>query len=77
MSLDNRVACRCVNAFPARFGCAELSRDFGLGKMVKIVGGKYGTPIFHALLQTVEKYDESAAAWITAVVAFLEPETIR
>ena len=77
VSLDNKVACFCLNAFAAKFRCAELSRDFGLGKTIKIVRQQVWERPYSRSGANDPKYDESAMAWITAVVAFLEPETIR
>ena len=51
--------------------------DFGLGKTIKIIWQQVWEQPYSRSGANDPKYDESAMAWITAVVAFLEPETIR
>src|SRR5262245_46428627 len=46
-------------------------------KRSRQLGSKYGNGHISRSGANGPQYDESAAAWITAVVAFLEPETIR
>jgi hypothetical protein len=70
-------ALESLAGFAATFGCAELSRDFGLGKTIKIIWQQVWEQPYSRSGANDPKYDESAMAWITAVVAFLEPETIR
>ena len=51
--------------------------DFGLEKTIKTVRQQVWNGHISRSGANGPQYDESAAAWITAVVAFLEPETIR